>query len=72
MANYILRRFRQQPLQRGDRIHLEDGPRHGDWEVMAADEHKVTLRCPVSHRVIDVDPFYFMAAEVETDQWPTR
>ena len=40
--------FTPYPLQAGDRITIESGPRHGDGEVIAVSERKVRLRCPFS------------------------
>ena len=42
--------FRPYPLKAGDKIHIEEGPRSGDWEVLAASEKTLTLRCPISQR----------------------
>ncbi len=61
--------FRRSPLAPGDRIHIEDGPRHGDWEVIAVTENRVTLRCPVSGREFTWARFCYF--EEERDQeWP--
>jgi len=40
--------FKPYPLRPGQKINIESGPRKGDWEVIAVDERKVTLRCPIS------------------------
>ena len=51
--------FRSYPFKVGQKIRIEDGPRHGDWEVVAADKRKVRLRCPVSHREFEWDHFCY-------------
>ncbi|MCF6185857.1 MAG: hypothetical protein L3J49_00030 [Desulfobulbaceae bacterium] len=40
--------FTQYPFQIGQKVHIIDGPRKGDWEVVAVDDKKVGLRCPVT------------------------
>jgi len=42
--------FKQYPFTVGDKIHIEDGRRKGDWEVAGIEEHKVVLRCPISKK----------------------
>jgi len=49
--------FRYYPLELGQKLHIEDGPRRGDWLVVAIDERKMTLRCPVSGREFVWDRF---------------
>jgi len=61
--------FRQYPFQPGQKIRIEDGPRRGDWEVVAADERSVTLRCPVSGRQFTWKQFCYFSGEQTTD-WP--
>jgi hypothetical protein len=55
--------FRLYPFTPGQKIHIEDGPRRGDWLVVGIDERKVTLRCPVSGREFAWDRFCYFAAE---------
>ena len=61
--------FRQYPFQPGQKMRIEDGPRRGDWEVVAADERSVTLRCPVSGRQFTWKRFCYFSGEQTTD-WP--
>jgi hypothetical protein len=63
--------FRPYPFAPGQKIHLEDGPRRGDWLVIAVDERKVTLRCPVSGREFAWDRFCYFAEEREAE-FPAR
>jgi hypothetical protein len=62
-------RFRYYPFALGQKIHIEDGPRGGDWEVMDLTERKVTLRCPITNRQFDWDRFCYFVEEKEAD-WP--
>ena len=40
--------FRPYPLQVGQKIFIDGGPRRGDWEVVGLSDRKVKLRCPFS------------------------
>ncbi|OKY73746.1 MAG: hypothetical protein BM485_16930 [Desulfobulbaceae bacterium DB1] len=63
--------FKQYPFQKGDKIRIVDGKRHGDWLVADLDEKKVTLRCPVSGREFAWDRFcYFVEERVQS--WPEK
>ena len=63
--------FQRFPFKAGQKLHIQDGPRHGDWEVIAVDEKKVTLRCPVSGFVAEWDRFCYLVEERETP-WPAK
>jgi hypothetical protein len=64
MAERDLRRFRRSPVKVGEKIWLEDdGPRQGEWEVMAVEEDKITLRCPIAHRLEFIPPLYEISGE---------
>ncbi|MGR0481775.1 MAG: hypothetical protein ACTFAL_10325 [Candidatus Electronema sp. V4] len=63
--------FRPYPFALGQKIHIEDGPRRGDWIVAAVDAHKVTLRCPVSGREFAWDRFCYFTEEREAE-FPAR
>jgi hypothetical protein len=63
MAEREIKKFRRTPLKVGERIWLEDGPDPGEWEVMAVEDDKITLRCPIAHRLQFVPPLYQMSAE---------
>jgi hypothetical protein len=64
--------FRPYPLQKGQKIRIEAGPRQGDWEVIAVDERKVSLRCPVSGREVTWDRFCYLTEERDGLEWPQR
>ena len=61
MAVHKVAMFRPYPFQAGQKIHIETGPRKGDWEVIGVSDRKVKLRCPVSLREFEWNRFcYFM------------
>ena len=68
MAEKAVRRFRKYPLKVGDRVFLEDGPRRGEWEVMDIEDEKMTLRCPISHRLTYLEGFYSPEPAEKTDE----
>ena len=61
--------FKQYPFHKGEKIHIVDGKRRGDWLVADVDEKKVTLRCPVSGREFSWDRFCYVVERHE-QQWP--
>ena len=64
--------FRPYPFHVGQKIHIEGGPRKGDWEVIGLTERKVKLRCPVSLRELEWDRFCYFVDEIEGVQWPQK
>jgi len=56
----------------GQKIRIEGGPRNGDWEVVDVSEHKVTLRCPITHKEFKWDRFCYIVEERENEPWPSR
>ena len=52
------------------KIRILEGPRKGDWEVVAATERKVTLRCPVSGRQFEWNRFCYWVEDLHGAQWP--
>lgn len=53
--------FRPYPFTIGEKIYIDGGRRHGDWEVIAVSADTVTLRCPVSGREFEWNRFcYFV------------
>ena len=63
--------FQRYPFRPGQKLHIGDGPRHGDWEVIAVDEKKVTLRCPVSGIEVEWERFCYFVEERDAP-WPAR
>ena len=62
--------FRQYPFEPGQTIRIADGPRKGDWEVRAADDKGVTLRCPLSGRELTWKRFCYLVEERGDAPWP--
>lgn len=62
--------FRPYPFEVGQRIYIESGPRHGDWEVIGVSERKVKLRCPVSRRELEWDRFCYLVEASTDSPWP--
>ena len=62
--------FRTYPFEVGVKIHIADGPRRGDWEVVGVTERTVTLRCPVSLREFEWDRFCYFAEAQQGVKWP--
>jgi len=60
------------PLEVGQKLHINAGPRKGDWEVIGVSEKKVKLRCPVSLREFEWDRFFYFADERNEIQWPQK
>jgi hypothetical protein len=64
--------FRPYPFRTGQKIHIESGPRRGDWEVVGVGERKVKLRCPISQREFEWDHFCFYVEERNDIDWPPQ
>ena len=70
MATYDVAIFKPYPFTVGQKINIEDGPRKGDWEVVAVTDRKVKLRCPFSKKEFDWNRFCYLAAQRHGVQWP--
>jgi len=46
--------FRTYPFVEGQKIHIEDGPGAGDWEVVGVTQKRVKLCCPISGREVEL------------------
>ncbi len=62
--------FRPFDFEVGQEIHIEGGPRGGDWEVIGVTEGKVKLRCPVSQREVEWARFCYFVDERKGVEWP--
>ena len=62
--------FRAYPLQVGDKIFLQSGPRRGDWQVIEVGQRKIRLKCPVSFKELECDHFYTFVEERQNEPWP--
>ena len=62
--------FRPYPFEKGQKLHIEYGPRSGDWEVIDVDDRKVKFRCPVSFREVEWDRFCYFVEMCKGTAWP--
>jgi hypothetical protein len=72
MAHHSVLLFKPYPMAVGQKIHIDGGLRHGDWEVIGVSDRKVRLRCPVSHREFEWDRFCYFVEKQEEREWPQR
>jgi len=64
--------FKPYPFRVGQKINIEDGPRKGDWEVVAVNDRKVKLRCPFSQREFEWNRFCYVVDEQAGVHWPGK
>ena len=69
METDTVMKFRPYPFRVGQKIHIEGGPRGGDWEVLDVSDRKVRLRCPVSQREFEWARFCYFVDEQENVEW---
>ena len=62
--------FKVFPFRKGQKLHIEDGPRKGDWLVVDRDDSHVTLQCPVSGKQFRWPHFCYFVEESESRTWP--
>lgn len=72
MAAHRVVVFNLFPLEVGQKIRIEGGPRGGDWEVIGVTDRKMRLRCPVTFKEVEWDRFCCLARELENDEWPRQ
>ncbi len=62
--------FSPYPAQVGDKIFMKGGPWGGDWEIIEVGERKLKLKCPVSHKEIERERFFYFVEERQEEPWP--
>jgi hypothetical protein len=62
--------LRPYPVRVGQKIFIEAGPRHGDWEIIEVGDRQLKLRCPVSHKIIETERFCYVVQEAAGVPWP--
>ena len=62
--------FKEYQLRVGQKIHIGDGFRRGDWLVIGVGERKIQLRCPVSGVEIECEKTFFFAEKRLQREWP--
>lgn len=70
MGDYHVTLFEPYPFKVGQKIRIEGGKRKGDWEVVAVNDAKVKLRCPISKREFEWARFCYYIQEREDEPWP--
>lgn len=70
MKKYEVIIFRPYPVRVGQKLHIDGGPRKGDWEVIGVSDRKVKLRCPVSFREFEWSRFCYFVEERSGVVWP--
>lgn len=59
------------PFAIGQKIHIAEGPRRGDWQVIGLSERKIQLRCPVSGKEVEWDRFCSLV-DIREQEWPMK
>ncbi len=62
--------FRLYPAQVGDKIFIEGGPWRGDWEIIEVGDRKIKIKCPVTHKELERERFFYFLEERENEPWP--
>lgn len=70
MAVHEVTVFKPYAFRVGQKINILDGPRKGDWEVVAVTDRKVKLRCPFSKKEFDWNRFCYLVEEQSGVAWP--
>jgi hypothetical protein len=64
--------FETYPFEIGQKIHIKNGPRKGDWEVIGITDKTIKLKCPVSFREFEWKRFCYFAEEKSGVEWPKQ
>jgi hypothetical protein len=64
--------FRLYPTQVGDKILIQGGPWGGHWEIIEVGERKIKLKCPISHKEIERERFFYFTEERDHEPWPPK
>ncbi len=62
--------FRPYDFKVGQKIRIEDSRRRGDWEIVAINELKITLKCPISKKEFEWTKFCYLVTEETNAVWP--
>jgi len=72
MGKQFVTLFRPYDFDLGQKIHIESGPRRGDWEVVGMTDRKIKLQCPISFKTFEWNRFCYFAEELTDAVWPRR
>ena len=64
--------FSPYPFKVGQKIYIDEGRRRGDWKVVAMDDNKVKLKCPVSLREFEFNRFCYFVKNEKGIEWPRK
>jgi len=64
--------FSPYPFKVGQKIYIDEGRRKGDWEVVAMDDRKVKLKCPVTLREFEFNRFCYFVKDEKEIEWPRK
>ena len=64
--------FSPYPFKVGQKIYIDEGHRKGDWEIVAMDDRKVKLKCPVSLREFELNPLRLCVKVENGIEWPRK
>jgi hypothetical protein len=64
--------FRPYDFGMGQKIHIEGGPRKGDWEVVGMTDRKIKLQCPISFKTFEWNRFCYLVEESRDAEWPRK
>ena len=64
--------FKPYPLEVGQKIYIDGGPRKGDWEVIGISDRQVKLRCPISAKEFEWNRFCYFTEISQDEQWPHK
>jgi hypothetical protein len=70
MGKHNVTFFQPYAFSIGQKIHIESGPRKGDWEVIGLTDRKVRLKCPISLREFEWNRFCYAVDERRDVEWP--
>lgn len=62
--------FKEYPLSVGQKIHIEDGIRRGDWLVIGVTDKMIQLRCPVSGKEVEWGKTFCFGGVMVRQKWP--
>jgi hypothetical protein len=72
MKEQIVAIFRPYDFVPGQKIHIENGPRMGDWEVVGMTDRKIKLQCPISLKTFEWNRFCYFVGDLKVAEWPRR
>ena len=72
MATEKVTFFKPYPFKVGQKIHIDGGPRKGDWKVVDVSDRKLRLRCPISLKEYEWNRFCYFAEEKSSVEWPQK